>query len=350
MATAVRDERLGCKGRDPNVADRGSDEETSTKGELLMRRGLLITLLATLVAASAAGAREAKFPTRIALPNGWNPEGIAISPGGTFYVGSIAGVNTAGSTAGDIYRGNVKTGTGAPFIDAPAGRAAIGVEFDRGRLFVAGGNTGDGYVYDARTRATLRTYNFADSPPATFVNDVVATRTAAYYTDSNRPVLYRVALGPNGALAATFQTLQLTGDYVHAPGQFNLNGIDATADGKTLVAVQTFTGKLFTVDPQTGTASEIDVGEPVTGDGLLLDGRTLYVVEREADTGFAGITTVRLSPDLSSGRVVSKTPNAGFAVPTTIDEFGNRLYAVNARFGTAVTPTTQYWLTGLRKP
>jgi sugar lactone lactonase YvrE len=317
-----------------------------------MRRGLLITLLATLVAATAAGARDAKFPTRIALPNGWNPEGIAISPGGTFYVGSIAGVSAAGSTAGDIYRGNVKTGTGAPFIDAPAGRAAIGIEYDRGRLFVAGGNTGDGYVYDARTRATLRTYNFADSPPDTFVNDVVATRTAAYYTDSNRPVLYRVALGPNGAPAATFQTLQLSGDYVQGSG-FNVNGIDATPDGKTLVIVQTGTGKLFTVNPQTGAATEIDVGESIPGDGLLLDGRTLYVVERNATTNFSGITAVRLSTDLTSGRVVRRVTNAGFAVPTTIDEFGNRLYAVNARFGivpTPIPPTAEYWLTGLRKP
>ena len=316
-----------------------------------MRR-LLLVLLAALAAATiaaAAGARDAKFPTRIALPNGWNPEGIAISPGGTFYVGSIAGVNASGSTAGDIYRGSVKTGAGAPFIDAPAGRAAIGVEFDRGRLFVAGGPTGDGYVYDARTRATIQTYNFADSPPATFINDVVATRTAAYYTDSNRPVLYRVALGPNGAPAATFQTLQLTGDYQQGPS-FNVNGIDATPDGKTLVIVQTGTGKLFTVNPRTGAASEIDVGESIPGDGLLLDGRTLYVVERNATTGFSGITAVRLSTDLTSGRVVRRVTNPGFAAPTTIDEFGDFLYAVNARFPMMPSLTTEYWLTGLRKP
>src|SRR5262245_56866947 len=101
-----------------------------------MRRSLLLVLAAVLAATldAAAGARDAKFPTRIALPNGWNPEGIAIAPGGTFYVGSIAGMTAAGSTGGDIYRGSVKTGAGAPFIDAPAGRAAVGVEYDRGRL------------------------------------------------------------------------------------------------------------------------------------------------------------------------------------------------------------------------
>jgi hypothetical protein len=312
-----------------------------------MKRVLLLAALAAFVAATVAGA--AVFPSRIALPNGWNPEGIAIAPGGIFYVGSINGVGPAGSTAGDIYRGNVITGAGAPFIDAPAGRAAIGVEYRLGRLFVAGGMTGDGYVYNAFTKATIRTFNFADSPPATFINDVVATRTGAFFTDSNRPVLYRVPLGPGGSPGSSFETLQLTGDYVHGAG-FNVNGIDATRDGKTLVIVQTGTGKLFTVDPDTGVATEIDVGEPISGDGLLLEGRTLYVVERETAPPFAGITTVRLSPDLSSGRVVSKVTHPDFAVPTTTDDFGNRLYVVNARFGTPVTTTTEYWLTALRKP
>jgi hypothetical protein len=36
-------------------------------------------------------------------------------------------------------------------------------------------------------------------------------------------------------------------------------------------------------------------------------------------------------------------------VPTTIAEQGSRLYAVNARFGTPATPTTDYWVTRLRK-
>jgi hypothetical protein len=315
-----------------------------------MRRTLLAAALAlATVTAAAAGARGAEFPATIDLPNGWNPEGIAIAPGGTFYVGSINGVGPTGSTAGDIYRGDVKTGLGAPFVDAPAGRNAIGVEYDRGRLFVAGGPTGDGYVYDAATGATLRTYNFADLPPGTFVNDVVATRTAAYFTDSMRPVLYRVPLGPGGAPSASFETLELSGDYVQVPG-FNVNGIDATPNGKTLVIVQSSTGKLFAVDPQTGVADEIDLGGATVmgGDGLLLDGPTLYVVVRNQD--LTGIAAVRLAPDLASGRIVSEIESADFAVPTTVDDFGNRLYVVNARFGTPVTTTTGYWLTQVTKP
>ena len=123
--------------------------------------------------------------------------------------------------------------------------------------------------------------------------------------------------------------------------------MDATPNGKALVIVQSSTGKVFAVDPETGVAQEIDLGgERVpAGDGLLLDGKTLYVVQNRLNQ----IAVIELSPDLTSGTVVARVTDDDFAVPTTIDEFGNRLYAVNARFGTPPTPTTQYWITQLRK-
>ena len=128
---------------------------------------------------------------------------------------------------------------------------AIGVEFDRGRLFVAGGQTGKGFVYDARNGSLVRELQLATGGGPTFVNDVVVTRRAAYFTDSNRAALYRLALSKNGAPATSAQSVPLTGDFQLAPG-FNLNGIDATANGKTLVVVQSGTGKLFRVDASTG--------------------------------------------------------------------------------------------------
>jgi hypothetical protein len=112
-----------------------------------MRRSVLLGLLAALVVTGLASA-GGPFPARIDLPNGWQPEGIAIA-GQTFYVGSIP--------TGAVYRGNLSTGEGAEFIPAQAGRQAIGLEVSRGRLFVAGGPTGDGYVYNARTGATTPT-------------------------------------------------------------------------------------------------------------------------------------------------------------------------------------------------
>jgi G:T-mismatch repair DNA endonuclease (very short patch repair protein) len=41
--------------------------------------------------------------------------------------------------------------------------------------------------------------------------------------------------------------------------------------------------------------------------------------------------------------------DSDFDVPTTIDEFGKRLYAVNARFTTPPTADTDYWLAKFRK-
>jgi sugar lactone lactonase YvrE len=302
-----------------------------------MRRLHLSFALAALALAApvlAAGAAR-PFPERLALPDGFQPEGIAIGPRATFYVGSIP--------TGAVYRGSLRTGAGSVLVPAQPGRAAIGIDVDRrGHLFVAGGPTGDAFVYDAATGAELATYELAPAP--TFVNDVVVTREAAWFTDSVRPFLYRVAIAPNGALGAA-QEIPLTGDIRFVTG-FNVNGIDATPNGKTLVIVQSNTGKLFTVDAS-GHASEIDLGggSVMRGDGVLLDGRTLYVVQNVLNQ----VAVVALSPDLSTGRIVRVITPSGVDVPTTIDEFGRRLYVVNARFLTPPTPATDYWVTQLRK-
>lgn len=217
---------------------------------------------------------------------------------------------------------------------------------DRGRLFVAGGNTGMAFVYDARSGANVTSYQL--STGGSFVNDVVVTKQAAWFTDSFKPVLYRVPLGANGrpGAASAVRTVQLTGDYVHGAG-FNVNGIDATPTGKTLVIVQSGTGKLFTVTPSGATkAIALAGGESVpNGDGILLDGKTLYVVQNQLNR----VAKIALTPNLRSGRVLTRIANAGFDVPTTLAERGSRLYAVNARFGTAPTATTDYWVTKLRK-
>ena len=295
-----------------------------------MRRTLLLTIAVAALAASAALAKTA-FPETIALPNGWQPEGIAVGNGATFYVGSIP--------TGAVYRGDLRTGKGAPFIPGGSGRAAIGMEHDRGRLFVAGGPTGKGFVYDARTGALIRELQLATGTDPTFVNDVVVTKRAAYFTDSNRAVLYRLALSQNGAPAMSATTLSLTGDFQLQPG-FNLNGIEATPNGKTLVVVQSGAGKLFRVVAATGVTREIGLGgaSVTNGDGLLLQGRTLYVVQNMDNR----IAVVALAKGFASGRVARSITHPGFDVPTTVDRQGSRLYAVNARFGTPAGPATTY--------
>jgi sugar lactone lactonase YvrE len=304
-----------------------------------LRRITLLTVWTALVAfvlAAPLGAGSG-FPERIALPDGFRPEGIAIGKDATFYVGSIP--------TGAIYRGDLKTGDGSVFIPGVTGRQAIGVEYHHGLLFVAGGATGKGFVYSASSGSLVAEHQLATLPidmaNPSFVNDVAVARGGAYFTDSRRPFLYRVGQGG-------VERIPLTGDIVYDPSVNNANGIEATPDGKTLIIVQSNVGKLFTVDPQSGETDEITLNESVErGDGLLLDGRTLYVVQNT----FNKVAVVRLGHRLSSGTVTMHiTDPDDFDVPTTIDEFGKRLYAVNARFGTVPDPNTaEYWLAQFRK-
>src|SRR6187402_839160 len=115
-------------------ADVGSyREQDRERGGTPMIRVLLVLAAASVLVGTALAATNQAFPARIDLPDGFQPEGIATA-GQQFYVGSIP--------TGDVYRGSLRTGQGSLFVDAPAGRQAIGMKVDRGRLFVAGGPTG----------------------------------------------------------------------------------------------------------------------------------------------------------------------------------------------------------------
>ena len=295
------------------------------------QRSLIAVLILTLSLAMVAAAQP--FPDVIPLPVGFAPEGIASGNGTIFYVGSIP--------TGDIFRGDLRTGEGEVFIDAPDGRNAIGMKFDprSGYLFVAGGPTGEAYVYDTETGETVAEIQL--STDTSFINDVVVTRDAVYFTNSFQPVLYRVSLERNGQLAEdlTVEEITLSGDYQFndAPGAFNANGIAATPNGKTLIIVNTWEGALYNVDPASGIATRIDLGGGAVpnGDGILLEGKTLYVVQNQLNK----IALIELNPDLTEGTIVDTITSPSFRVPTTIAQFGNSLYAVNARFGTPSTGT-----------
>ena len=298
--------------------------------------GALLAASATLVAASSGASKP--FPQVIQLPQGFQPEGIEVGKGTTFYVGS--------RVTGAVYRGNLRTGAGAILVAGGGGRMATGIELDpQSRLWVAGAGTGDAYVFNAKTGSLIRTYDFASSD--TFINDVVVTPNAAYFTDSRKALLYKVPIGPGGALGA-FTTIALGSPFVLGAG-FNLNGIDATPNGKTLIAVQSNNGKLFRIDAATGAVREItlaDGGSVPNGDGILLNGKRLYVVQNTDNR----VAVIALASSLTSGRVVTRLLDPDFRVPTTIDDHGRRLYAVNAKFGVANPGTAAYEVVQLAKP
>jgi sugar lactone lactonase YvrE len=314
------------------------DERSRTVGSAVRRdvsvRAVAAVVIAVAFVAGTAPAGAAARPHLISLPDGFQPEGIA-TRGTTFYVGSIS--------TGAIYSGDLRSGEGSILVPAKQGRSAIGLSLRDGMLFVAGGGTGNAYVYDAATGATLGVFQLTSG--STFVNDVVATNDAAYFTDSVNAVVYELPF--SGGSFGTPRPIPLTGDIVYQTG-FNANGIDATPEGDTLVLVQSNTGRLFTVDPGTGVTTAIDLGgdSVVNGDGILLDGRKLWVVENRDNL----LTLVRLAPDLSSGTVVDSWKVKGFDVPTTVARSGNHLVLVNARFGTPSPGSADYWLTQIRRP
>ncbi|MFI5915265.1 superoxide dismutase [Dactylosporangium sp. NPDC051541] len=298
---------------------------------------VILTLAAALTAALLAGPASAfasgadrPLPTTLNLPDGFQPEGIAIGPGAFAYFGSRAD--------GRIYRVNLVSGAGAQ-LSPPVGSASLGMKTDgRGRLFVAGGGGGDARVVDTRTGAVLASYKFTTG--TTFVNDVILLDGSAYFTDSRQAVLYKVATGRRGNLPESFTTLPLTGDFVLTPGVNNLNGIAATPDGRALIAVQSNTGFLFRIDPRTGATKRIDTGDRtfVNGDGLWLSGRTLYVVQNRDNK----VVAVSLNHAGTKGTVRAERTDPRFDVPTTIAQFGHRLYLPNARFTTPPAADTTY--------
>jgi sugar lactone lactonase YvrE len=303
-----------------------------------MRRLAMLVSALCLVTASATLAAAAEPPHRIPLPHGFQPEGISLRHG-RFFVGSLA--------TGAVFEGNAETGKGSILVRGRTGRTAVGLKADRGLLWVAGGATGDAYVYDAGSGDPVATFHLTGK--TTFVNDVITTTRYAWFTDSVNPVLYRVRLGADGAPASddAVKTVPLTGD-IHYQQGFNVNGIEAAPGGERLIVVQSNTGLLFEVDADSGATHEIDLrgSSVVNGDGLLLDGRRLFVVQNMNNR----IAVVDLDRGLRSGSVVRRVSDPGFDIPTTLARHDDNLYVVNARFTTPPTPDTRYWVTVVPEP
>jgi sugar lactone lactonase YvrE len=309
----------------------------------LIRAGLSAALLVAMLglAVNPVWAAPTKpgepFPEIVPLPNGFQPEGIVAGRGTDFYVGSLAD--------GSIYKGNLRTGEGARLVtpDPEEGRIAVGLAYDpRSKaLFVSGGRTGQAYIYNACTGAELASYQLT-APDTGFINDVIVTPDAAYFTNSFQPVLYRLPLAPDGGLPDPSEVEAISlDDPPFGSGGFAANGIEATPDGRMLVIVHSGLGELWRIDTETWEMAKIDLegDESVpNGDGLLLEGNTLYVVQNRLNQ----IAVVELEPGWASGTVPERLTDPDFRVPTTVTKFGNSLYAVNARFGTPPGPDTEY--------
>lgn len=285
------------------------------------------TLAGVLAAPAAAETGDVRETTTYTIPGDQVfPEGVAFDRRTrNFYVGS--------TTDGTIFRGHLGRGSLEEFLPGGADNrtTAIGMKVDaNGRLYVAGGATGQMWVYDTRTGKLIRRFD-TGLREGTFINDVAFDRWGnAYFTDSMHPVLWRVPVaalsGDGGEPGTPDAFLDFTGSPAEYGPGFNLNGIVPVAGGRQLLAVASNTGKLFRIDIEDKSVVEVPVtgGELVAGDGMQRLGSRLFVVRNQ----FELVSTVWLS----DGALVSEYTDPAFAFPTTAAVAGSRLLVVNAQF------------------
>ena len=333
---------------------RGKHVTTRRVGKLALLVALMMVVGMTAVAPLGAAQVEIPdWPEAIAIPIGFEAEGIELGKGHEFFVGANSLSSLFGEAffgipydvsafAGAIYKGNLRTGEGA-ILSPPTGKSVSGLSYDprTDYLYAATGFggfvngsftfTGQGVtVYDASSGDIITEITFGDG---TGINDCLVTRTGVYCTDSFNPDLYKVVLENGGRLPSTpvVEVIPMSG--FGMVGGFNANGLVGDFDGRKLVIVNISTGVLYLVDTESGEASPLDIEGAeqlfADGDGLYLDGRTLYIMQN-----FSGkIAVVQLSGDLSGGEFIRNIPGEGeinpLNVATTIIGFGNSLYAIN---------------------
>lgn len=298
-----------------------------------------LTTLAMVAGTSPAGALNdggtRSLPERIDLPRGWQPEGITTDRR-SLYVGSLKN--------GALWKGSPRSTRGQVLAKGRKGRVAVGVDYDRSRdlLWVAGGATGVIRAHDARSGDVMATYRFGSGR---FLNDLTVTRRGVYATDSMGDELAVVPLRRGDRLprAGKARTLQLTGAFEPVADAFNLNGL--VRHDRRLLAVQSVNGKLYRINPRTGRSRLVQVtgARLVNGDGLELDGDTLYVVRNRNNR----VVALELGPRGRTAERVARLTDPDLDVPTTAAVARGALWAVNARFGTTPTADTRYWITRL---
>jgi hypothetical protein len=306
------------------------------------RKSMLGAVLAALIAmallAPQAAARQAD--RAIVLPGATGTEGVARLNGQTFVAGDLL--------TGDIFRGTINKGTAAKFIDAPDGRFAAGMKADRstGLLFVAGGPTGAGYVYNTSTGAPVSSYQFQAPPTPTFINDVAISKDGAWFTDSSQALLYFVPV-VDGVPSSTFMTLTLSGPAADLSGAFNNNGIQAVRGGAMLIVAHSGNGVLNLVDAATGASTTIAGVSVPNVDGILIKGSHEVFAVQNADNL---LSVWKLRSDFLSGTMQKTVTSPLFEFPTTVARFGKRLAVANAKFDTGFPPTaTQFEVNVVRR-
>jgi Cu-Zn family superoxide dismutase len=272
-----------------------------------------------------------------------NPESVTFDPRTSAFFVSALGTGT-------IYRGTVSSDTVTPFLPGGIdGRTmAAGVKVDQdGRLYIAGAATGTIWVYDIATRRLLGRFQTPGS--GGFINDLVVMPDGEVFaTDSLRPTLWHITAAQVAAGNGTPSGIPVAPEIQYVPGQFNLDGIAASSDGKVLWVVQTATGKLFRIGLDRRQAGgrvidEVDVtGGPLpSADGLLRESsRQLVIVQNGLGGAPQQIDVLNLSGAGNRADVVHRITDPTFKTPTGITRAGHLWLVTNPDFATSAPPYT----------
>lgn len=251
---------------------------------------------------------------------------------GLFYVSE--------TTGGEIHRGSARSPHATEWLagDGTDGRfTARGVTTDRaGNVYVAGGPNGIGADGTDNGRPDLWVYSPSGRLLAAlrapgdnaFLNDVwVGPDGAAYVTNSNAPQIFRVAEGDDGWSMRLW--VDAAGTIATADG-FNLGGIVTSPDRSSLVVAQGNVGALWRFDLRSRAVTRVATGEAplVNADGLVLQGTRLTVVRNFT----RAVTTLRLSPDGRSARLLSDRATDPDRVLTTAKVLSGRILYVDSKF------------------
>lgn len=269
---------------------------------------------------------------KIALPNGYLPEGITRGPGSTLFVGSL--------TTGAISQINARTETVSILVppSQTTGRLAAGLAYTGGMLFVAGISTfrssptgpvlGKFFVYGVPGGNTIANCAVRET---SFLNDVVIRKGIAYFTDSQSRNLVVVPVAT--ARNCSYSIIELPKAFaLKQPGQTRANGIEHYK-GHLIIANSNLS-TLYSYDLLGRFAPRrlLPLGGVGRPDGLIVKGDMLYVVERTATEDRVSVWKIRFRNDKLALSSVATITARSLQTPSTAAIFGRKIYIVNARF------------------
>jgi sugar lactone lactonase YvrE len=252
------------------------------------------------------------------------PEGIASAAEAPY-------VYTSELFFGGIKKVNLETGEFEQIVE-PYGyfaRGAVGLKYYKGAIFAAGagpqlGVPGLLYVYDSETGEEIA----ACAPPgiSLFINDLVVYKGKVYVTDSGVNTIFVVDADAALKGECIVSSIELPEElFLDTTGQFLANGIVGYEGGLLLARSA---GGLYYVDLNDESVREV-VGT-TNGDGLTLDGDTLYINEQ---MGFISVHKLSFKGGLVSVEFERNIMSDLFDTPTTSTLCGDYIVSVNARFG-----------------